>query len=128
MISAISTSASAATDARTPRRSPSMDAQLSNARAKLDDWITCPSAKTPEGKDEIKKATAQVNTVKAEIKKADDAKAQDVTASATKEAQQALEPSSDPAAGVAELARNNRAAASAFGGTPVLGTQVNVTA
>ena len=128
MISALSASTATATAARPPRRSPSMDAQLSDARAKLDDWVTCPSAKTPEGKAEIKKATAQVNTAKAQIKQADDANAQAVTAKSADDLRRSSEPPASQDAGVAQRAPSNPPAASFFGANPSLGTQVDLVA
>jgi hypothetical protein len=56
----------------TPKRSsPNLDAQLRTYRAQLADWVTCPSAKTPEGKAKIEQISAKLNSVKSEIKKSD---------------------------------------------------------
>ncbi len=53
-------------------RSPSLDAQLETVRGQLQDWVTCPSSKTPEGKAKIRQITEQFEAVKQQIKKADD--------------------------------------------------------
>ena len=50
-------------------RTPSLDAELNSARAQLEDWVTCPSAKTPEGKAKIKEVTAKFDSIKAQIAK-----------------------------------------------------------
>ena len=50
-------------------RTPSLDAELNTARAQLEDWVTCPSAKTPEGKAKIKEVTAKFDSIKAQIAK-----------------------------------------------------------
>lgn len=52
-------------------RSPSLDAQLQHARGQLQDWVTCPSSKTPEGKAKIRQASEKLEEVKQQIKKAD---------------------------------------------------------
>jgi hypothetical protein len=59
-------------------RTPSLDAELNTVRAQLEDWVTCPSAKTPEGKAKIKEVTAKFDSIKAQIAK--EAKATDATA------------------------------------------------
>ena len=72
MVSAIGSGTSAATASGTTapaKRTPSLDAELNTARARLEDWITCPSARTPEGKAKIKEVTAQFDSIKAQIAK-----------------------------------------------------------
>jgi hypothetical protein len=81
MVSALSSSptVAAAPGASPPgTRTPGLDAELSTARAQLEDWVTCPSAKTAEGKAKIKEVTAKFDAIKAQI--ANDAKAADALA------------------------------------------------
>lgn len=59
-------------------RTPGLDAELNTARAQLEDWVTCPSAKTPEGKAKIREVTAKFESIKAQIAKG--AKAADAVA------------------------------------------------
>ena len=83
MVSAVG---SASPVAATPRasspgtRTPSLDAELNTARARVEDWVTCPSAKTPEGKAKIREVTAEFDAIKAQIAK--EAKAASVAAPA----------------------------------------------
>ena len=52
-----------------PKRSaPNLDAQMRTARAQLADWVTCPSAKTPQGKEKIKQISEKLASIKNEIK------------------------------------------------------------
>jgi len=81
MVSAVSSrsTVAAAPGASSPEtRTPSLDAELSTARAQLEDWVTCPSTKTPEGKAKIKEVTAKFDAIKAQIAK--NAKAADALA------------------------------------------------
>ena len=77
MVSAVSGGTTTAIPAAgaAPRRSPSLDAQLNTCRAQLEDWVTCPSAKTPEGKAKIEQITAKYDSIKKQIVKANDATA-----------------------------------------------------
>jgi hypothetical protein len=130
MVSPISRTAPAGPEPSKPRRSPSMDAELSTARAKLSDWVTCPSAKTPEGKNEIKKATDKLDVVKAAIKKVDDAGAPAPAASAARDDARRVHADDGNAVGAAlsGLARSHRAAATLFGAAPRLGARLDVEA
>lgn len=113
-----------------------MDAQLSTARAKLEDWVTCPSAKTPGGKAEIEKATSKLETIKTQIKKADEAIVQTVkTDTAQAKAEVAKDGANNVSAtlkvtddGLTDLARRSKAAAPVFGYTPSLGGNLSVQA
>jgi hypothetical protein len=72
MTSIARTGASTPTEAATPKRSaPNLDAQVRTYRAQLADWITCPSAKTPQGKAKIEQISAKLDSVKQQIKKTD---------------------------------------------------------
>jgi hypothetical protein len=130
VVNPISRTAPALPEASKPRRSPSMDAELSTARAKLSDWVTCPSAKTPEGKNEIKKAADKLATVKAAIQKADDPGAQVPAASAARDDAKRGHAGAGDAVGdvLCDLARSHRAAASLFGAAPALGARIDVQA
>lgn len=56
----------------TPKRATAnLDAQLRTCRAQLADWVTCPSAKTPQGKEKIEQISARLESVKNQIKKSD---------------------------------------------------------
>ena len=57
-----------------PRAPVIADAQLAKREAELSDWVHCPSSKTPEGKAKIAQISAQIDTLKAQIVKAQDAK------------------------------------------------------
>jgi hypothetical protein len=50
---------------------PNLDAQMRTCRAQLADWVTCPSAKTPEGKAKIEQISTKLDEIKHEIKKSD---------------------------------------------------------
>lgn len=67
MVSAVGLRSSAPASAGKPVRTPGLDAQLNTVRAQLADWVTCPSAKTPEGKAKIKEVTARFDAIKAQI-------------------------------------------------------------
>jgi septal ring factor EnvC (AmiA/AmiB activator) len=73
MTNAISIGAtlSAAAGAAPARRAPSLDAELNTARAQLEDWVTCPSATTPEGKAKIAQLSAKAESIKSRIAQAD---------------------------------------------------------
>ena len=60
-----SPSASGAMPART---SPNLEAQMRTCRAQLADWVTCPSAKTPEGKAKIEQISSKLDSIKNQIK------------------------------------------------------------
>ena len=53
------------------RSSPDLDAKVRTYRAQLADWVTCSSAKTPEGKAKIDQISAKLDSVKGQIKKSD---------------------------------------------------------
>jgi hypothetical protein len=56
----------------TPKRAtPNLDAQVRTYRAQLADWVTCPSAKTPQGKEKIEQISAKLESVRNQIKKLD---------------------------------------------------------
>jgi len=62
----MSASASGGMRARTP---PNLEAQMRTCRAQLADWVTCPSAKTPEGKAKIEQISSKLDSIKDQIKK-----------------------------------------------------------
>jgi hypothetical protein len=76
MVSAITSSLPAGTGLAVTRGSPNLDAQLQTCRAQLEDWVTCPSAKTPEGKEKIRQITVKFDAIKQQMKAADAATAQ----------------------------------------------------
>jgi hypothetical protein len=136
MIQPVARSAAAHPVAATPRRPASLDAALSTARAKLNDWVTCPSAKTPEGKHQVKKATDELAQVQAQIKRAEDPQGQtagainnDGSSQPAGHARQDLQ--NQASGGVYGLSGAGRAElnASSWFGTPArLGSQLNVVA
>ena len=73
-IGSVSSAASAAPQQKTS--SGGLQADKAKCEAQLSDWVTCASAKTPEGKAKIAEYTAKLATINAEIKQADQAKAQ----------------------------------------------------
>jgi hypothetical protein len=62
----MSPSASAGMPART---SPNLEAQMRTCRAQLADWVTCPSAKTPEGNAKIEQISFKLDSIEGQIKK-----------------------------------------------------------
>jgi hypothetical protein len=72
MVSAVGSTAATAIPAggTAARHSPNLDAQLNTYRAQLEDWVTCPSAKTPEGKAKIAQITVEFDAVKKQIAQA----------------------------------------------------------
>jgi hypothetical protein len=67
-----SISAVAGTAASAPASSGSgLDAELAKCEGQLSDWVHCPSAKTPEGKEKIAEISARLDTLKARIAKRD---------------------------------------------------------
>lgn len=52
-------------------RAATLERQLATAQAKLDDWVTCPSHVTPEGKAKIAEFTNKVDAIKVQIDTAD---------------------------------------------------------
>jgi hypothetical protein len=64
-------SAAAAGSAGGAGASPaSLDAQLNTCRAQLEDWVTCPSSKTPEGKAKVEALTARFAALERQIEQA----------------------------------------------------------
>ena len=53
-----------------------LEAQLDTYKKQLCDWITCASAKTPEGKKKIEELNAKVSTTESRIKELDKAQVQ----------------------------------------------------
>lgn len=48
-----------------------LEAELAKCEGQLSDWVHCPSAKTPEGKEKIAEISARLDTLKARIDKRD---------------------------------------------------------
>lgn len=48
-------------------RAPDLEAKLNTTRAQLEDWVTCPSAKTPEGKAKVEQLTAKFLAIQQQI-------------------------------------------------------------
>jgi hypothetical protein len=134
MVSAITSSLPAGTGASATRGSPSLDAQLQTCRSQLEDWVTCPSAKTPEGKEKIRQITDKFDAIKRQMKQTDAAIAQRApkTAQAAPQHPSAVleAPSeSDPQASllsvVGKLASGIASGAVPFGAVPVSGTHID---
>jgi hypothetical protein len=53
-----------------------LDAQKATCERQLADWVSCVSAKTPEGKAKIEYYSSKLGDINAEIKKANDAQGQ----------------------------------------------------
>jgi hypothetical protein len=49
--------------------------ELAKCESQLSDWVNCPSSKTSAGKAKIAEITGKIQTIKAQMKKAEDAKA-----------------------------------------------------
>jgi hypothetical protein len=75
MVAAIggSTSSSGAAGQATTSRGSreGLEAKLDTFKKQLNDWVTCASAKTPEGKKKIADLTTKVSTTEARIKELD---------------------------------------------------------
>jgi len=50
--------------------------ELAKLESQLSDWVHCPSSKTEAGKEKIAEITDKIDTAKAQIKKAEDSKAE----------------------------------------------------
>jgi len=48
------------------------DAQLAKYQSQLSDWVQCPSGKTPEGKAKIAELTDKIQSLKSQMKQADE--------------------------------------------------------
>jgi hypothetical protein len=48
-----------------------LEAKVDTLKKQLADWVTCPSAKTPQGKAKIQDITSKLDTAQAQIKKLD---------------------------------------------------------
>ncbi|MDB5801036.1 MAG: hypothetical protein JWL63_1975 [Rhodocyclales bacterium] len=55
----------------TPGAKRGLEAQVDTLKKQLCDWVTCPSAKTPEGKAKIEDLTNKLNSTEARIKQID---------------------------------------------------------
>ncbi|MBS0445907.1 MAG: hypothetical protein JSR59_08160 [Proteobacteria bacterium] len=67
MVNAITAGTTSAYGSAPAASSASLDAQLSTCRAQLEDWVTCPSSKTPEGKEKVKELTTRYAAIKRQI-------------------------------------------------------------
>ena len=111
------------------RRPPDLDARLNSCRGQLEDWVTCPSAKTPEGKAKIKEITTRFEAIKQQIKTADEAGQKRVR----ERSPIAAEPSASP--GAAQEGRIGHGIAGSYGLSaeaaplaldPTLGSSLNL--
>lgn len=50
--------------------STSLQATIDSCRRQLADWVTCPSAKTPEGKAKIEQISSRMAAAEAQLKSA----------------------------------------------------------
>jgi len=62
------------------------DAVLAKLETQLSDWVNCPSGKTQEGKAHIAEINRQIDTVKAQMKKAEEQKAPDAASAQASDA------------------------------------------
>lgn len=53
-----------------------VDAEVTKCESDLSDWVHCPSSKTAAGKAKIAEITAKLDGLKAQMKRADEAKVQ----------------------------------------------------
>ena len=67
----VSTSASAAAPQAAPANA---SAELAKYESQLSDWVHCASSKTSEGKAKIAEITDKIEAIKAQVKRAEDAK------------------------------------------------------
>jgi len=67
----VSTAASDATPQATPANA---SAELAKYESQLSDWVHCASSKTSEGKAKIAEITDKIESIKAQVKRAEDAK------------------------------------------------------
>ncbi len=70
----VSTTSSAAV-APAPQAAPAnASAELAKYQSQLSDWIHCASSKTSEGKAKIAEITDKIESIKAQVKRAEDTK------------------------------------------------------
>jgi len=61
--------------AAAPQAAPAnASAELAKYESQLSDWVHCASSKTPEGKAKIAEITDKIESIKAQVKRAEDAK------------------------------------------------------
>ena len=74
-ISASSSTPIAAVAAPSTAAAPAnASAELARYESQLSDWVHCASSKTAEGKAKIAEITDKIESIKAQVKRADDAK------------------------------------------------------
>ena len=77
MTSVNSLNVSSAASAPAPQAAPAnASAELAKYEAQLSDWVHCASSKTSQGKAKIAEITHKIESVKAQVKRAEDAKPQ----------------------------------------------------
>lgn len=77
MTSVSSPNVSSAASAPAPQAAPAnASAELAKYESQLSDWVHCPSCKTSEGKAKIAQITSKIESIKAQVKRAEDAKPQ----------------------------------------------------
>lgn len=115
MISAIGASRTAIT-ATTAQSTAGLESQIEQYKKKLADCISCPSSKTPKGKENIQTLAAKVSTLMAQAEKIRNAKAASIS------------PNSDPTNATANQvhAANNSSATNTASDGDTLGTRLNV--
>jgi hypothetical protein len=68
----VSTAAAAAAP-QPPQAAPATaSVELAKYESQLSDWVHCASSKTSEGKSKIAELTDKINSIKAEVKRAED--------------------------------------------------------
>ena len=70
MVSAVSANASAESLGATPPPA-GLDAALAKSQSQLADWVCCPSATTSAGKAKIAEISERIDTIKAQMQKAE---------------------------------------------------------
>jgi hypothetical protein len=81
-----STAVSSAAVRPTPAAPANSSAELAKCESQLSDWVHCPSGKTSEGKAKIAEITARIESIKAQVKRAEDARAPQPTHQPTQQA------------------------------------------
>jgi hypothetical protein len=83
MTSIGSLNTSTATPAVAAQAAPAnASAELAKCESQLADWVHCPSSKTSEGKAKIAEITDRIQSIKAQVKRAEDAKSSTQTQAA----------------------------------------------
>lgn len=71
MVSAIGSASPVYSQAQSPASPTVLEAQLSRCQVQLADWVSCPSAKTPEGKAKIAEISDKIAQIEQRMKQVD---------------------------------------------------------